>query len=168
MENTKNTYERNKLDIDLNGGVELRPERSMQHSDENTHSILLKRNGVRMSKCTPKRVSFLDDEGQLASLLMPLSGANEKQKCPGILKTYSTDACKRQRARTQLIICVGIFFVILALIIVVVVVIKEIQQVLQRQEPEKINSNGKQNHSLFFMLFFYSLILKDCPGTNIF
>ena len=117
-------------------GIELRPERSMHLSNEQTHSILLTRNGntneVKMFKYTPKRVSFLDDEGQMAILLMPPSVANEKQRCPGILKTHSTEACKRQRARKQLLICVGIFFVILALIVVVIVVIKEIQQVLQR------------------------------------
>ena len=170
MENTKNICKRSKLNIDRDDGVKLRPEISMQRSDENTHSILLKRNGnsneVRKSKFSPKRVSFLDDEGQLAILLMPSSGENEKQRYPGMLKTHYADVCKSQEAKKQLIIIVGIIFVILALIIVVVVVIKEIQQVLQSQEPEKMNSYGKQNHALFLGFFFKSLILKGSPGIE--
>ena len=112
-------------------------------------------NELRISKHTPKRVSFLDDEGQLAISLIPSSEANEEQIWPGALRTDSADKCKSHRTKTRLLIFLGIIFVILALIIVVIVVIKEIQQVLQRQEPEKLSTTGKQNYSVLRDVIFF-------------
>ena len=165
MENTKNTYKRNKSDIEHDDGVKLRPKISLRDSNENTNSKLLTLNGdgneLKISKHTPKHVSFLDDEGQLAISLIPSSEANEEQIWPGALRTHSTDGCKSHRTKKQVLIFLGIIIVILALIIVVIVVIKEIQQVLQRQEPEKLSTTGKQNHSVLRdVIFFFKNIIN--------
>ena len=170
--NTRNTCKRNKPDIERNDGVKLRPKISLWDSNENTSSKLLTINGdgneLRMSKHAPKRVSFLDDEGQLAISLIPSSEANEEQIWPGALRTHSTDGCKSHRKKKQLLIFLGIIIVILALIIVVIVVIKEIQQVLQRQEPEKLSTTGKQNYSVLRDVIFSlkTLILEGSPSTG--
>ena len=165
MENTKNTYKRNKTDVERYDGVKLRPKISHQNSHENTNSKLLTLNAdgneLRISKHTPKRVSFLDDEGQLAISLIPPSEANEEQIWPDALRTRSTEACKSHRTKKQLLIFLSIIFVILALIIVVIVVIKEIQQVLQRKEPEKLRTKGKLNHSVLRdIIFFFENIIN--------
>ena len=159
MESTRNTHKRNKTGNERCDCVEI----SLQDSNESTNSKLLKVDGdgneVRISKNTPKRVSFLDDEGQLDILLMSPPGTNEEQICPGTLRTHSTDVHKGQITKEQLLISFGIIIVILALIIVVIVIIKEIQQVLQRQEPEKNGAYeyGKHNYSLYF--FFKNNLL---------